>query len=64
MLDIVCVGQASLDANRELVLVQKDFSAAFDRVNHARLLFKLQSVSVGVYILLSSVVSCWVLHRE
>ena len=37
LLDIVCAGQLELDRGGELTLVQIDFSAAFDRVNHGAL---------------------------
>ena len=37
LLDIVCAGQLELDRGGELALVQIDFSAAFDRVNHGAL---------------------------
>ena len=47
LLDVVGSGQVALDRGSEMALVQIDFSAAFDRVNHAGLLFKLQSVGVG-----------------
>ena len=39
--------QKSLDAGCESRVVQLDFSAAFDRVNHAGLIYKLQCVGVG-----------------
>ena len=34
LLDIVCAGQIELNRGGEVVLVQIDFSTAFDRVNH------------------------------
>ena len=37
LLDIVCAGQLEFDRGGELALVQIDFSAAFDRVNHGGL---------------------------
>ena len=40
-----------LDWGGELVLVQIDFSVAFDRVNHGDLVFKLCEAGVGVMIL-------------
>ena len=46
LLDIVCAGQLELDRGGELALVQIDFSAAFDRVNHGGLVFKLQEAGV------------------
>ena len=39
--------QKSLDAGMESYIVQLDFSAAFDRVSHSGLLFKLKSIIVG-----------------
>ena len=51
LLDIVCAGQLELDRGGELALVQIDFSAAFDRVNHGGLVFKLQEAGVGGLIL-------------
>ena len=51
LLDIVCGGQLELDRGGELALVQIDFSAAFDRVNHGGLVFKLREAGVGGLIL-------------
>ena len=51
LLDIVCAGQLELDRGGELVLVQIDFSAAFDRVNHGGLVFKWREAGVGGLIL-------------
>ena len=51
LLDIVCAGQLELDRGGELALVQIDFSAAFDRVNHGGLVFKLREAGVGGLIL-------------
>ena len=39
--------QKSLDAEMEFYIVQLEFSAAFDRVSHSGLLFKLKSIGVG-----------------
>ena len=39
--------QAGLDRGMEGRLVQLDFSAAFDRVRHRGLLYKLMSIGVG-----------------
>ena len=39
--------QKSLDVGMESYIVQLDFSAAFDRVSHGDLLFKLKSIGVG-----------------
>ena len=51
LLDIVCAGQLELDRGGELALVQIDISAAFDRVNHGGLVFKLWEAGVGGLIL-------------
>ena len=40
-----------LDRGGELALLQRDFSAAFDRVNHEGLVFKLHKAGVGGMIL-------------
>ena len=50
-LDIVCAGKMELDRGGELALFQIDFSAAFDRVNHGGLVFKLREAGVGGMIL-------------
>ena len=39
--------QSALEIGQEARIVQIDFSAAFDRVNHQWILFKLCSVGVG-----------------
>ena len=39
--------QKFLDTGMESYIVQLDFSAAFDRVSHSGLLFKLKSIGVG-----------------
>ena len=39
--------QKSIGAGMESYIVQLDFSAAFDRVSHSGLLFKLKSIGVG-----------------
>ena len=39
--------QSALEMGQEARIVQIDFSAAFDRVNHRGILFKLCSVGVG-----------------
>ena len=46
LLHIVCAGQMELERGGELALVQIDFSAAFDRVNHRGLVFKLREAGV------------------
>ena len=47
---LLCVAhtlQNALEMGQEARIVQIDFSAAFDRVNHQGILFKLSSVGVG-----------------
>ena len=47
---LLCVAhslQSALEMGQEARIVQIDFSAAFDRVNHQEILFKLCSVGVG-----------------
>ena len=47
---LLCVAhtlQSALEMGHEARIVQIDFSAAFDRVNHQEILFKLCSVGVG-----------------
>ena len=51
LLDLTCYMQDNLDKGFESRLVQIDFSAAFDLVNHKALLFKLQSLGIGGYFL-------------
>ena len=51
---ILCVAhtlQSALEMGQEAGKVQIDFSAAFDRVNHQGILFKLCSVGVGSSVL-------------
>ena len=64
LLDIVCAGQLELDRGGELALVQIDFSAAFDRVNHVGLVFKLREAGVGGLILKVFQNFCPVVLRE
>ena len=48
--DLLCVAhtlQNALEMGQEARIVQIDFSATFDRVNHQGILFKLCSVGVG-----------------
>ena len=40
--------QSSLESGQDARIVQIDFSAAFDRVNHQRILYKLCSVGLEV----------------
>ena len=39
--------QSALESGQEARIVQIDFSAAFDRVNHQGILHKLRTVSIG-----------------
>ena len=64
LLDIVCAGQLELDRGGEIALVQIDFSAAFDRVNHGGLVFKLREAGVGGLILRVFQNFCPVVLRE
>ena len=64
LLDIVCAGQLELDRGGELALVQIDFSAAFDRVNHGGLVFKLREAGVGGLILKVFQIFCPIVLRE
>ena len=47
LLSISHLIQSALDAGSEARVVQIDFSAAFDRVNHAGLIFKLKDIGIG-----------------
>ena len=51
LLDLTNFVQENLDKRYESRIVQIDFSAAFDLVNHSALIFKLRNVGVGGYIL-------------
>ena len=47
---LLCVShtlQSALESGQEAKIVQIDFSAAFDRVNHQGILYKLCSVGIG-----------------
>ena len=47
---LLCVShtlQSVLESGQEARIVQIDFSAAFDRVNHQGILYKLSSVGIG-----------------
>ena len=39
--------QSALESEQEARIVQIDFSAAFDRVNHRGIIYKLSSVGIG-----------------
>ena len=43
--------QSALESGQEATIVQIDFSAAFDRVNHQGILYKLSSVGIGGFVL-------------
>ena len=48
--ELLCVShalQSALDRGQEVRIIQIDCSAAFDRVNHQRILYKLCSVGIG-----------------
>ena len=47
LLTITDICQRALDAGQEVRLIQVDFSAPFDRVNHAGILYKLQDIGIG-----------------
>ena len=53
--------QKSLDAGMESYIVQLDFNAAFERVSHSGLLFKLKSIGVGGSVL--SICTEFISHR-
>ena len=51
---LLCVShklQSALESGQEVRIVQIDFSAAFDRVNHLGILYKLCSVGIGCSVL-------------
>ena len=47
LLDMCSSCQSALDEGSESIVLSIDFSAAFDRVNHEGLLYKLQAAGVG-----------------
>ena len=47
LLTISNVVQKALDSGHEIRMVGLDFSAAFDRVNHEALIFKLRQLGIG-----------------
>ena len=51
LLDIICAGQMELYRGGELALIQIESRAAFVRVNHGGLVFKLREAGVGGMIL-------------
>ena len=51
---LLCVAhtlQSAFEMGQEATIVQIDFSAAFDRINHQGIVFKLYSVGVGISVL-------------
>ena len=42
-----CIGKSALESGQEARIVQIELSAAFDRVNNQRILYKLCSVGIG-----------------
>ena len=54
--------QIAFDKGFEARIVSLDFSSAFDSVNHAGLLFKLQSIGVGC--LLLNILKQFLLNRQ
>ena len=52
--ELLCVShtlQSALERGQEARIVQIDFSAAFDRVSHQGILYRLSSVGIGVSVL-------------
>ena len=45
--------QSSLESGQDTRIIQIDFSAAFDRVNHQGILYRLWSVGIGGYVCFS-----------
>ena len=57
---LLCVShtlQSALESGQEDRIVQIDFSAAFDRINHLGILYKLCSVGIGGSVLSTLTVS-------
>ena len=51
---LLCVShtlQSALESGQEARIVQIDFSAAFNRVNHLGILYKLCSVGIGGFVM-------------
>ena len=51
LLCMSCTLQSALESEQEARIVQIDFSAAFDMVNHLGILYKLCSVGIGSSVL-------------
>ena len=52
--ELLCMShtlQSALESGQEAMIVQIDFSAAFDRVTHLDILYKLCSVGIGGFAL-------------
>ena len=47
LLSVNDICQRALDAGQEVRVISIDFSAAFDRVNHAGIVYKLQEIGIG-----------------
>ena len=54
--------QSAFERGQEARIIQIDFSAAFDRVNHQGILCKLCSVGIGGYVL--SILTQFLLNRS
>ena len=62
---LLCVSHtllSALESGNEARIVQIDFSAAFDRVNHQEILYRLSSVGIGGSLL--SVLTQFLSHRS
>ena len=62
---LLCVShtlQSALESGQEARIVQIDFSAAFDRVNHKGILYKLCSVGIRSFLL--SILRQFLLNRS
>ena len=51
LLSLVCSFQSALDKGSESCAISLDFSAAFDRINHVALIYRLQLLGIGGLIL-------------
>ena len=63
--ELLCVShtlQSALESGQEARIVQIDFSAAFDRVNHQGILYMLCSVGIGGSVL--SILTQFLSHRS
>ncbi|MEL7079479.1 MAG: reverse transcriptase family protein, partial [Cyanobacteria bacterium J06582_2] len=62
LLDLTCGMQHDLDNGFETRIVQLDFSAAFDLVNHKALIFKLKGLGIGGWVL--DLLECFLTDRK